>query len=43
MTITRRGLLKASVASAVATGGLTWFGPDEAFAADTVVMAFTKK
>lgn len=38
MTMTRRGLLKASVATAVATGGLTWFGPDEAFAADTVVI-----
>lgn len=38
MTMTRRGLLKASVATAVAANGLTWFKPDEVFAADTVVI-----
>ena len=38
MTITRRGLLKASVASAVTANGLTWFAADEVFAADTQVI-----
>ena len=38
MTMTRRGLLKASVASAVTANGLTWFAADEVFAADTQVI-----
>ena len=38
MKMTRRDLLKASVASAVTTGALTWFKADEVFAADTVVI-----
>ncbi len=35
MTMTRRGLLKASVASAIAANGLALFKPGEVFAADT--------
>jgi trimethylamine-N-oxide reductase (cytochrome c) len=38
MTMTRRGILKASVATAVTANGLTWFAADEVFAADTQVI-----
>ena len=38
MTMSRRGVLKASVATAVAANGLNWFSPTEVFASDTVVI-----
>lgn len=38
MTISRRNFLKTTVATAIATGGLKLFRPDEAFGADTILI-----
>lgn len=38
MQLNRRSFIKTTVASAVAANGLTWFKPNEAFAADTVTI-----
>lgn len=38
MSISRRDFLKTSIATAIATNGLTWFGASEVFGADTVVI-----
>ena len=38
MNMTRRNFLKASVASAIAANGLTWFSASEVFGADTVLI-----
>jgi trimethylamine-N-oxide reductase (cytochrome c) len=38
MSMSRRGFLKTTVATAIAANGLTWFGASEVFGADTVVI-----
>ena len=38
MAVSRREFLKASVATSVAAGSLSWFGASEVFGADTVVI-----
>ncbi|MFA7268302.1 MAG: molybdopterin-dependent oxidoreductase [Sterolibacterium sp.] len=38
MNISRRDFLKASAASAIAANGLSWFGANEVFGADTIVI-----
>ena len=38
MSMTRRNLLKTSVATAVAANGVAWFGASEVFGADTTLI-----